>query len=166
MSRAFVREPDGDQVGDDQPEIPVSPHPNYVTPAGFAALERALQQRRGRRGELRDADGVADKSELAQLAREIRYYEARRASAILIPSARQPRARVGFGALVEFEDESGARLRYRIVGEDEAAPERGSISHVSPLARAAIGAECGDVLTWARPSGDLELEVVAISYPD
>ena len=39
MSRAFVKEPDGDQVADDQPELPQSPHPNYVTPTGLAALE-------------------------------------------------------------------------------------------------------------------------------
>ncbi len=73
MIRAFVSEPDGDRAGDDQPEIPVSPHPNYVTPTGFSALETTLHQRHRRRGELRAMHSVADKSELVQLAREIRY---------------------------------------------------------------------------------------------
>ena len=38
MSRAFVKEPDGEQVADDLPEIPQSPHPNYVTPNGLKLL--------------------------------------------------------------------------------------------------------------------------------
>jgi len=42
MSRAFTREPDGDQVPDNEPELPISPHPNYVTPAGFESLKAML----------------------------------------------------------------------------------------------------------------------------
>ncbi len=46
MSRAFVKEPDG-EAGDDQPELPISPHPNYVTRAGLAGLEARLEGAEG-----------------------------------------------------------------------------------------------------------------------
>jgi len=55
-----------------------------------------------------------------------------------VQPGRQPRDRVAFGARIDCEDENGARLRYRIIDGDEAKPERGSISHISPLAQAAI----------------------------
>jgi len=72
--------------------------------------------------------------------------------------------RVGFGATVDLVDEDGARYRYRIVGEDEADPEQGLVSWVSPLARALEGARVGDSVIWKRPAGDLEVEVLAIDY--
>ena len=43
MSRAFVKEPDGDEVADDLPERKISPHPNYVTPCGHQLLQKQLQ---------------------------------------------------------------------------------------------------------------------------
>ena len=63
-----------------------------------------------------------------------------------------------------LEDEDGTRRDYRIVGEDEADPAAGKISWVSPLARAMMGSGLGDLVTWRRPAGDLELEVVGIRY--
>ena len=43
VSRAFVKEPDGEAVGDDAPELPVSPHPNRVTPRGLALLRAEME---------------------------------------------------------------------------------------------------------------------------
>ena len=51
-----------------------------------------------------------------------------------------------------------------VVGEDEASIADGLISYVSPLAKALHGAEVGDVVTWARPAGEVELEVLRIEY--
>jgi transcription elongation factor GreB len=71
---------------------------------------------------------------------------------------------VRFGATVLIEDENAARRRYRIVGDDEADAEAGDISWASPLARALIGARVGDVVTWRRPAGATDIEVVEIRY--
>ena len=51
------------------------------------------------------------------------------------------------------------------MGEDEADIERGMVSWISPLARALTGARVGEAVTWRRPAGDRELEIVAIRYP-
>ncbi len=54
---------------------------------------------------------------------------------------------------------------FAIVGEDEADAAAGKVSWVSPLARALLGSSVGDIVTWRRPTGDVELEIVAIDYP-
>lgn len=162
MSRAFVKEPDGDMAGDEQPDLPQSPHPNYVTPAGLAELETRLAEREGRRQHLVASDDLADKLPLAQVDRDIRYLKGRIERAIPVDAASQPAGEVCFGALVGIADESGSEAQYAIVGEDEADAQRGKVSWVSPLARALVGARVGDVITWKRPSGDVELEVVSI----
>ena len=72
--------------------------------------------------------------------------------------------RVTFGAVVDLIDENDQRSRYRIVGEDEADAEQGSVSWLSPLAQAVLGARVGDEVTWRRPAGDLRLEIVGIRY--
>jgi transcription elongation GreA/GreB family factor len=166
VSRAFVKEPDGDETAGELPELPLSPHPNYATPAGLAALERRRAVLEAEQTALADeGESLAAKPARARVARELRYLEARIGSAILVDSADQPADRVAFGALIRVEDEDGRQRVFRIVGEDEADPERGKVSWVSPLARAARGAEVGDLITWRRPSGDCELEILEIGYP-
>ena len=164
MSGAFVKEPDGDMVGDDQPELPQSPHPNYVTPAGLAELEARLAEQMERRHHLSASDDLADKLPLAQVDREIRYLNGRIQGAIPVDGADQPADEVCFGALVGVADETGLVAEYAIVGEDETDARQGKVSWVSPLARALVGARVGDVITWKRPSGDVELEVVSIRH--
>ena len=63
------------------------------------------------------------------------------------------------------EDEDGNSRTYRIVGEDEADPDQGKVSWVSPLAKALIDARAGDLVLWERPTGAVELEIISISYP-
>ena len=164
MSRAFVKEPDGETAGDDQPELPLSPHPNFVTQAGFTALEARRQALEAERRALEAEHDLSSVSHLGQVARELRYVVARLGSAIVVPAADQPADEVAFGARVTLEDEDGQRSDYAIVGEDEADPTAGKVSWVSPLARAMIGSRLGDLVTWERPAGDLELEVAAIRY--
>lgn len=164
MSRAFVKEQDLEQA-DELGELPLSPHPNYVTTRGLELLRARLAETQQRLAALgKDAFGA--ELERARIERELRWLSARIGSAQLISSATQPHDRAGFGAAVELVDvESGETLRYRIVGEDEADPEQGLVSWVSPLAKALSGARVGDVATWKRPAGDLELEVLGIAYP-
>ncbi len=164
MSHAFVKEPDGDAVADDQPELPISPHPNYVTPQGLAQLKEALAGLLERRRELDDGS-LGNKLPLAQAAREIRYFEARLSQAILVEPATQPPGEVAFGAAVTVVDEDGGCVTYRIVGEDEADPGEGKVSWISPLAKALIEARVGDIVIWERPLGETELEIISIAYP-
>lgn len=163
MSRAFVKEGDGEEAPADLPELPISEHPNYVTPRGMALLRSRLDDA-SRRAAALDPDAVAFKLERAHIEREMRWLQARILGAITIAPERQPADRVAFGARVELNDEHGVEYRYRIVGEDEADPELGLISWVSPLARALHGARVGEVALWKRPAGDLNVEVLAIEY--
>jgi transcription elongation factor GreB len=151
MSRAFVKEPDAGAPGQDLPEKPVSEHPNYVTPAGLATLERRAGELQARRQELEHVD------------RDLRYHTARLESAIMVDPAAQPGDEVAFGAAVTVAGEGGERT-FTIVGEDEADLATLRVSYVSPLAEALLGAHIGDRVVWHRPAGDLELTVTAIAY--
>lgn len=162
MSRAFVKETDGDELDDGAPERPVSPHPNYVTPAGLVQLQAKVAELSAERQRLQGDESVGAKQQLRHVERELRYYDERVVSAIPVDPATQSGDRVHFGAAVDLEDEAGDALRYTIVGEDEADAAHGKISWVSPLAKALLNAEAGDTVTWKRPAGDKELHILAI----
>jgi transcription elongation GreA/GreB family factor len=66
---------------------------------------------------------------------------------------------------VQVRDPSGREQVYEITGEDEADLALGRISAHSPLARALIGAQAGDSVTWKKPSGPIELTISAITCP-
>jgi len=165
MSRAFVKDEDGGSGAGEIADLPQSAHPNYVTPRGLAALKARLAAAQEKRRLLRArSEDVERDLPLANLGREIRYLEARIERAILVDPATQPRGEVAFGATVRVADPSGGEREFAIVGEDEADAEHGSVSWVSPLARALLGAEIGDEIVWRRPAGDIALEVLAIRY--
>ncbi len=82
---------------------------------------------------------------------------------IIDPSTLPKDGRVVFGATVELEDQdSGARLSYQIVGEDEADLKAGRISVTSPIARALVAKSEGDVVDVAAPGGTRSYEIVAV----
>lgn len=115
MSRAFVK--DDDDGPEPVIERPVSTSPNYVTARGRELLEISLKR------------AQADGNE-----REIRYFQERLESAIVVEHVRARTDVVEFGATVSAHDAGGKKLRVRIVGEDEADPSHGSISYASPVA--------------------------------
>jgi transcription elongation factor GreB len=165
MSRAFVKEQDDDSDAGEIADLPQSPHPNYVTPRGLAQLrERFAAAQAKRRDLLAGGAGGGRDLKLANTARDIRYLEARLERAILVDPVAQPRHQVAFGACVRVTDSKGAERDFAIVGEDEADAEQGSVSWVSPLAKALLGAEIGDEIVWRRPAGEIALEVLAINY--
>ena len=87
------------------------------------------------------------------------------AAQVIDPSSIQADGRVVFGATVELEDEdSGQRVKYQIVGEDEADLKQGLINIGSPIARALIGKVEGDMAVVQAPGGDRAYEVVAVQY--
>jgi transcription elongation GreA/GreB family factor len=152
MSRAFVKESDTDAV--ELPDRPVSRHANLVTPAGLAAIEREVARYHAAHA---TAVGAADQAAIAAAARELRYWSARRASAELVePPA--DNSRVQFGSTVTVQRQDGRTQTFRIVGEDEAAPALGTLSHVAPLARALFGKAVGERVEIAGG----EVEILAI----
>lgn len=163
MSRAFVKEGTGEL--EPLPDLPISAHPNYVTPRGLASLRARLVARQADLVALRARADRLDRLPEAAAERDIRYLEARLRSAILVEAALPHSSEVGFGQRVVV-DQDGVQAVYEIVGEDEADAGLGRIAPQSPLARALMGAVVGDVVVWRRPSGALELEVLEIGPID
>lgn len=165
MSRAFVNE-DAGADRPDLPELPLSPHPNYVTPRGLAALQARLAARQVELAALRARPERLDKLPQAAAERDIRWLEARLKAAIPVDPVGHDLSEVAFGLCVTVAGEDGQQTRYEITGEDEADPALGRIAPQSPLARALIGARVGDEVTWHRPAGNLTLEIMAITHAD
>jgi transcription elongation factor GreA len=84
---------------------------------------------------------------------------------IIDPKLLDAEGRIVFGATVELEDlESGDKVTYQIVGDDEADIKAGRISVSSPIARALIGKYAGDVAEVQAPAGRREYEVLDVRY--
>jgi transcription elongation GreA/GreB family factor len=164
MSRAFVKGDDSDLSGEELPERPVSPHPNYVTSEGLAQLRARYDALHGQHLALKAAAEDFDKPLLTAIDRDLRYLSQRLESAILVDPRSEPQDEVHFGATVRAEDVHGTVHCFKIVGEDEADVATGKVSWVSPLARALMGARVGDSVKWRRPAGEVDLEITDIHY--
>jgi len=155
MSRAFTREEDSENAIAGIGERPISTHRNLVTEHGLALIEAELT---GLRDELAKAERRADRERIAVISRDLRYWTARRESAELsVPEPGSDLVRFGMGVTLEGDD--GKKVHWKIVGEDEADPAKGTISHVSPMAMAMFGKKIGDV---ASVNGK-EWEIVKLS---
>lgn len=152
MSRAFVKE---DAFVDAIADRPISEHPNLVTERGLSLIEAALDVARRDHGE---AQAAGDREALAKAGRDLRYWSARRASAQVVPPVAD-REEIRFGSEITIVRDDGREQTFRIVGEDEADFAQGSISYVSPLARALLGKRVGDVVKAGRD--DAEITAVA-----
>lgn len=142
------------EVLEELPDRRISTHPNDVTQQGLTHLEAMLDSAREAHVA---ALAAQDRAAMAQAARELRYWSARRASARVIPSPTDT-TEVRFGSSVSIRRSDGREQTFRIVGEDEANPSQGTISHASPLARALMGKGVGDVARL----GTTEVEIQAI----
>ncbi len=155
MSVAFTREEDLEATAADLADRPISPHPNLVTPEGLAAIEAELASARAAYTAAQVHGSIeSDRTAMARATRDLRYWSARRASAQLVEPTEDDGA-VRFGGSVSIEREDGRAQTWRIVGEDEADPAAGSVSHVSPLARAVMGKRVGDEVTVAGQSAEI-----------
>jgi transcription elongation GreA/GreB family factor len=166
LSRGFVKEDYLELAGTDLLERPISVLPNYVTPNGLKQL-KAIEG-----GLLNERELLAPKKEdptavqkLAMVDRDLRYIQARLEQAILVdtPNNEKP-VTVVFGTKVTVEDDEGEQHHFQIVGEDEADIALNTVSFASPLANALIGHIIGDSVSWKRPAGDLNLEIITITY--
>ncbi|EYF01042.1 GreA/GreB family elongation factor [Chondromyces apiculatus] len=167
MSKAFTRESDEEQ--DDLPARPLGEElppgvKNYVTPEGAARLREEVD--RLTRLDRPAVVATGEVKALRELDRRIAFLGRRVEALEVIDPAGQPEGQVLFGATVTVCDEEGDARRYRLVGVDEADPARGAVSWRSPIARALLGAQVGDVVTVRFPRGDEELTVTAVSYAE
>lgn len=158
MSVAFTREEDYEATAADLPDRPVSPHPNLVTAEGLAAIEAELASARAAYTAAQGGDVKDDRTAMARATRDLRYWSSRRASAQLVEPVEED-GKVRFGGAVTIEREDGRRQTWRITGEDEADPAKGSVSYVSPLAQAVLGKGVGELAMVAGA----EVEIVEIS---
>jgi transcription elongation GreA/GreB family factor len=152
VSRGFVKE--NDEVFVDVLDRPVSSHPNDVTAEGLAQIESAVAAARDAHAA---AQAANDPAAVAAALRDQRYWAARRSTAHVVAPPDDD-SQVRFGHRVTIARSDGRRQTFRIVGEDEADPARGTLSHVAPLARALFGKAVGDVV---QAGGD-EAEIVTI----
>jgi transcription elongation factor GreA len=87
------------------------------------------------------------------------------AAQVIDPSTLDAGGRAVFGATVDLEDEdTGAKVTYQLVGDDEADLKLGLISISSPIARALIGKSAGDVAEVQAPGGVRHWEIVDVRY--
>jgi len=158
MSVAFTREEDLEATAADLVDRPISPHPNLVTAQGLALIEEALAAAKAAYAEAQVSGSIeSDRTAMARATRDLRYWSARRASAQLVEMPAEGRVRFGGSFTIERED--GRTQTWTIVGEDEADPAKGTISYVSPLAKALTGKGVGD----AVHVGGSDAEIVAIA---
>lgn len=151
----------------------------YITAEGYARLKaeydhlwrerrpevvRALSAAAAEGDRSENAEYQYRKKELREIDRRVHYLQ-KRIPQLKVANARpSDPGRVFFAAFVELEDEEGERLRYRIVGPDEADASQGCISVDSPLARALSGRRVSETVTVALPGGEREYEIVGIDY--
>ena len=136
MSRAFTRE---DETGAEVlPELKVSSHPNLVTSRGLALIEKKI------------ADLTAELAQCtndlmhARLERDLRYWNARHATARIADAPDPASNEVVFGSRVTISRDGGKPETIEIVGEDEADPSEHRLSWVSPIAHALMGGVPGE----------------------
>lgn len=154
MSRAFVKEPDGLEAFEDLPDKLISEHRNIVTADGLAMIEAEASRSAE---DLAAAQAINDRGAIARASRDLRYWSARRATAEVLPPPADT-TDVQFGSTVTIARDDGRKQTFRIVGEDEANPSKGTLSYVSPLAQALLGKALGDVVV----AGNGEAEIVKI----
>lgn len=159
----------------------MDPRPNYITPAGLAALKARYDHLLGTERQeivaiVSWAAGNGDRSEngdylygrkrMREIDRELAHLARRMKAARVVDPAQQPdRDRVWFGATVTIADEDDNRRVVTLVGDDEQDPANDRIGWSAPIARALRGATVGDLRMVTLPAGEKEWEVLAIDYP-
>ena len=157
------------------------PRANYITPAGYAvmreryellfskerpALVEVISWAAGNGDRSENGDYIYGRKKLREIDRELGHLARRMKSAKVVDPAQQTeRGKVMFGATVTIVDENDVERTLTLVGEDEADASAGRISWRSPLGNALKGAAVGDVRRVRLPAGDIEQEILSISYP-
>ena len=130
------------------------------------AVIQAISEARAQGDLSENAEYDAAKDKQGFIEGRIKELESKLAAAQVIePGTLDAGGKVVFGTTVDLEDEgSGAKVTYQIVGDDEADLKQGLVSISSPIARALIGKEAGDVAEVQAPGGVRRWEIVDVRY--
>jgi transcription elongation factor GreB len=181
MSKAFTKEDtetDDDPVVEEAPALPAGTK-NYITPAGFHRLQDELKHLHsverpkivevvawaaGNGDRSENGDYIYGKKRLREIDRRLRFLSKRLEIAEIVDPGRQQHLdRIFFGATVTY-DQAGEERTITIVGVDETDAEHGRVSWLSPIARALMKAQEGDVVSLKSPAGVEQIEVLEIRY--
>jgi len=149
----------------------------YITPAGFAVLQKELKDIWLRRRDVvkalaeaaaegdrsENAEYIYRKKELGGLDRRIRYLQKRLPALNVVRESPKGDA-IYFGAIVEVRDHAGETFTYRIVGSDEASAKTSSISMDAPLAKALLKKHVDDEVVVNSGEKLTTLKILSIRY--
>ncbi len=151
MSVAFRRDCDEEHL-EPRFELPIPPGPNLVTPRGYALIAARV-------AELETSlSSNAGEDERKALLRDARYWRSRLTSAQVAPAPSGDTVAIGTRVTITRD---GQTRTFEIVGHDESDPASDRISFTSPLARALLGAEVGQICDF--PNSDQPITVNAIA---
>jgi transcription elongation factor GreB len=181
MSKAFTKEPDGDEDDDfGLPPLPVGGK-NYITPQGYQRLRSELLDlidverpkvvdvvhwaaSNGDRSE--NGDYIYGKKRLREIDRRIRFLTKRLDIAeVADPSQHHGNDQIFFGATVTYANRAGEERTITIKGIDEVDNLQGEVSWISPMARALLKSREGDEVQLMTPGGLEKIEVLEVHYP-
>ena len=130
------------------------------------AVIQAISEARAQGDLSENAEYEAAKDKQGFIEGRILEIESKLAAAQIIdPSTLDAEGRVVFGSTVDLEEEeTGAKVTYQIVGDDEADLKLGLISISSPIARALIGKTAGDIAEVQAPGGPKSYEIMGVRY--
>lgn len=171
-----------DNLEEDNPDshLPIS-YKNYITPGGHTRLmdeflwlmnkERpevtaVVSWAAGNGDRSENGDYIYGKKRLREIDKRIHFLTKRLDIAEIVDPAapREDKTRIFFGATVTFSNQISKTETISIVGVDEIDTTKGYISWISPMARALIKAQQGDIVSLRAPSGIKRIEVLEIKY--
>ena len=169
MSKAFTRESDDESGAEEippfRPQLPSGTR-NYITREGADRVKQRLndllQMKQASAARSNEA-GTAAEADQRKIESAIRRFQ-QILDSVVIAEIPADQEKVVFGAVVMIRHGNGEEAAYHIVGVEEADPERGSISWVSPLARALLSRRAGEKVPFRSPAGDEELTILSVRY--
>lgn len=111
-----------------------------------------------------NAEYIYGKKRLREIDKRLGYLSSLLDDVEIVDPASLQGTKVCFGSTVVIVEDGGATKKWQIVGEGESDTAHGSISWKSPMARALLGKQVGDVVTVERPAGEIEVEVVELWF--
>ena len=169
MSKAFTRESDDESGAEEipsfRPQLPLGTR-NYITREGADRLKQRLNdllEKKQAMATMSNEAGTGSEADQRKIESAIRRLQ-QILDSVVVAEIPVDQDKVAFGATVMVRHGNGEEAAYHIVGVEEADPERGSISWISPLARALLSRRAGDKVRFRSPAGDEELTIMTVRY--
>jgi len=168
VSKAFTRESDdlsGEEFPPLRPQVPPGAK-RHITKAGAERLRQQANALLEEKRALVSGDSHVEHNAVDRVRRidaDIQRIQLILDS-VIVPEPPTDARKAGFGAFVQVLDQTGDAETYQIVGPDEADPNQGRISSISPLARALMNHLPGDSVQFNSPAGEQKLTILALHY--